>query len=129
MRQEGLRIGNELDVCVPEDQRIRPILDRILVEPLPWRPSRHIEVVYGGHALRGTIRAIGPGHNPIKYNGPKGKRTLRWFSHRFRPTQLKVGDVVELGGLEIRGYLFHTVMWGTKEHVICREEDVVWVYE
>jgi hypothetical protein len=37
---------------------------------------------------------------------------------------VKVGDIVELGGLEIGGYLHCTIMWGLKEVVVCREEDV-----
>jgi hypothetical protein len=42
---------------------------------------------------------------------------------------VKRGDIVELGGLEIGGYLFATVRWGAKEVVIAREADVAIVRE
>jgi len=71
--------------------------------------------------------AVGPGHYPIKYNGPKGKRTKSWRSKRFQPCDIQVGDIIDLGGLERQGYLFPTVRWGAKEVVVCREADVTLV--
>lgn len=129
MSAAGLRIGNELNAFIDSDLKIRPVGDHILVKPLNWRPSAVLEVVYRGKALRGRVIAVGPGCNPRKYDGPKGRRQKVWWSRRFQPTQVKPGDIVELGGLELHGYLFPTVVWGGEEHVICREPDVVWVYE
>ena len=35
----GFRIGNELLGFVKESERIRPLRDGIIVEPLNWQPS------------------------------------------------------------------------------------------
>lgn len=103
--------------------------DTIIVEPLEWEPSKIVAVAYAGKPLRGRVLAVGPGRHPIKYDGPKGKRTKSWESKAFLPCDVKVGDIVELGGLEIGGYLFQTVRWGRKEVVICREPDVTLIDE
>jgi hypothetical protein len=101
---------------------------RILLEPLGWNPSRRLAVVYRGKALRGVVKAVGSGRYPKIYNGRKGQRTEYRYSKHFLPTTVRVGDVVELGGLEIRGYLFPTLHVGGVEHVICDEQDVAAVY-
>jgi hypothetical protein len=120
----GTRIGNESSEVIPESSSLRPILNQIIIEPLEWRPSDIISVVYRGRTLRGKVKAVGPGKYGWKYDGRKGKRTKRWLSKHFVPTQVKVGDIVELGGLELEGYLHKTFIWGTKEHVVCTEDDV-----
>jgi len=125
----GHRVGNETNDIVPADAILRPLRDQIIVEPLEWKPSKTLEVVYHGKPLRGIIRAVGPGVYPKRYNGPKGLRTKTWESKAFRPCDVKVGDEVELGGLELKGYLFQTFIWGTKTMVICREADVTGVVE
>lgn len=122
--QSGTRIGNESFDSIAADAKVRPLRDQIIVEPIPWPFSDIIEVVYTGRPLRGKVKAVGPGVHPLKYNGPKGKRTKSWESKAFRPCDVKVGDIVQLGGLGIDGYLFPTFRWGGKEHVICREADV-----
>jgi co-chaperonin GroES (HSP10) len=119
----GVRIGNETHTRVPRGTNIRPLRDQIIVEPLEWKPSAVLTVIYQGKPLRGTVKAVGPGCFPKRYDGPKGKRSKTWDSKAFRPTELIVGDLVEFGGLELRGYLFQTFLWGDIEHVICREED------
>jgi co-chaperonin GroES (HSP10) len=125
----GVRVGNESITCVPAEAHIRPLRDNIVIEPLDWRPSSTIEVVYTGKPLRGVVKAVGPGRYPKLYNGPKGQRSKSWDSKSYRPTEVKVGDVVELGGLEIRGYLFQTIRWGAKEVIVCSEQDVAIVYD
>lgn len=120
----GVRIGNECWDSVPADAQVRPLRDQIIVEPIPWPFSDIIEVVYTGRPLRGKVRAVGPGVYEKRYDGPKGKRTKSWDCKAFRPTEVKVGDVVQLGGLSIDGYLFQTFRWGDKECVVCREQDV-----
>lgn len=127
--ERGVRLGNETFDSIPADCHIRPLRDQIILEPLDWEPSKIIAVAYSGKPLRGIVRAIGPGRYPIKYNGPKGKRTKMWEAKHFRPCDVKIGDVVELGGLELRGYLFMTIRWGMTEMVVCREEDVAIVVE
>lgn len=129
IQESGVRIGNEANVFVPADARIRPLRDQIVVEPLQWQPSKIIAVEWHGKPLRGIVRAVGPGHYPKRYDGPKGKRTKSWDSKAFQPCDVKVGDVVELGGLELRGYLHMTINWGGKECVLCREADVAIVVE
>jgi co-chaperonin GroES (HSP10) len=125
----GVRVGNESITCVPAEARIKPLRDQIIVEPLEWNPSKLLHVVYTGKPLRGIVRAVGPGRYPKKYDGPKGKRTKTWDAKSFLPTELKVGDIIELGGLEIRGYLFQTIRWGSKEMIVCQEADVAIVYD
>lgn len=125
----GVRIGNESNVIVASNERVRPLRDYLLIEPLAWHPSKILEVCYHGKPLRGIVRAVGPGRYPIKYNGPKGRRTKSWESKHFLPCDVKVGDIVELGGLELRGYLFTTLWVDGVEMVMCREADVAIVIE
>jgi len=81
---------------------LRLIGDRILVRPLKWEPSKILEVVRYGRPLRGEVVAVGPGAHPKKYkDGPKGKRSLMDYSRHFRPNDVKVGEIVEFGGLNI----------------------------
>lgn len=108
--------------------------DTIIVEPLEWEPSKIVAVAYSGKPLRGRVLAVGPGRHPIKYDGPKGKRTKSWESKAFLPCDVKVGDVVELGSIKeedgrIDGYLFQTFRWGRKEVILCREPDVTLIDE
>lgn len=125
----GVRVGNELLAFVRHDEQIRPLRDQIVVEPLPIDHGTSLEYAYQGKPTRGRILAVGPGRYPIKYNGRKGQRTKSWESKHFRPCDLKVGDIVDLGGLELGGYLFTRVIWGARDVVICREEDVAIVCE
>jgi co-chaperonin GroES (HSP10) len=125
----GARATNRTLTMVPHNAEVKPLRDRIVIEPLDWKPSQYLEVVYTGETLRGRVKAIGPGRHPIKYDGPKGKRTKAWEAKQFIPTEVKVGDIVELGGLEIRGYLFTSFLWGDKEHIICQEADVAGVVD
>jgi len=122
--QDGVRIGHESFDAIPEEAQIRPLRDHLIVEPIPWPFSSILEVVYTGRPLRGKVKAVGRGVYPKRYNGPKGKRSKSWDSKSFRPCDVKVGDIVQLGGLSLRGYLFPTFRWGKTEHVICREADV-----
>jgi co-chaperonin GroES (HSP10) len=124
MSVDGVRIGHESFYAIPATSKIRPLRDQIVVEPIPWPFSQILEVVYSGRPLRGKVKAVGPGLHEKRYNGPKGKRTKSWDSRYFRKTEVKVGDVVQLGGLSLGGYLFPTFRWGDKEYVICREADV-----
>jgi co-chaperonin GroES (HSP10) len=136
----GVRVGNELNAFIPADAPIRCLRDRIVVEPLDWRPSKIIIVAgYQGKPLRGIVLAAGPGCYPIQYQDamtgrwsfsvPKGRRKAMRPSKAFRPCDVRVGDLVEFGGLEIGGFLHPTIMWGNKEVVLCREEDVAGVCE
>lgn len=116
---------------IPRESTIRPLRDKILLRPLAWEPSKILEVVRHGRPLRGEVIAVGPGSHPTKRkDGPKGPRSLLTYSKRFQPTEVKVGDIVELGGLNIfdgKGYQFTEVMHGTELLLICQEADVVGV--
>ena len=122
----GKRIDHRTTTLVPESEGIRALRDAIIVEPLEWVPSKILWAAYTGFPLRGLVKAVGPGTYPKRYDGPKGRRTKMWESKSFRATEVKAGDIVELGGLELGGYIgFTTFLWGSKEHLICREEDIV----
>lgn len=125
----GQRIGNETLTFVKADERIRPLRDQIIIEPLEMDHGTSLAVVYHGKPLRGIVRAVGPGHYPRRYNGPKGRRSKSWDAKCFQPCDVKVGDTVDLGGGEIGGYLFMQIKWGDKDMVVCREADVCVVRE
>jgi hypothetical protein len=120
----GSRIGHETYDSIPAYVKLRPIHDKLIVEPIPYPFSEIIEVAYSGRPLRGRVLAAGPGRFPIKYNGPKGKRTKSWESRVFRPNEVKVGDIIQIGGREIGGYLNLMFQWGDRQVFQCREEDV-----
>lgn len=108
--------------------QLRMLGDRILLKPLAWEPSKIIEVVRHGRPLRGVVMAIGPGIHPVskRVNQANGKRRVE-YSRRFRPCEVKVGDTVELGGLNIfdgKGYDFPEVIVGNETMLICTERDV-----
>lgn len=107
---------------------LRMMGDRILVKPLAWEPSKILEVVRHGRPLRGEVIAVGPGMNPLKYKAnAMGKRGLMDYSKHFRRTEVKPGDVVELGGLnqfDGAGYSFAEVVVNGVTHIICSERDV-----
>lgn len=119
-------------VCATVAQ-FKPTGDRMLIRPLKWEPSKVLEVVRFGRPLRGEVMAIGPGLNPIKYRrGPKGPKQFMDYSRHFRPTEVKVGDIVELGGLNIFdgfGYKFTEVLIGTEVMVVATERDVAILIE
>jgi co-chaperonin GroES (HSP10) len=112
---------------LPAGTKLRPLRDQIVVKPLPWKPSKIIEIAGDKRKpLRGVVTAVGPGCYPRLYNKDRSKT---WDSKQFRPCDVKVGDVVELGGLEIDGYLFPRIVIGTETHVLCREADVAIVLD
>ena len=119
------RVTHESNTDIKADETILPLRDHIIVEPLNVVLSQYIIVREEVKPLRGIIKAVGPGHYPKKYDHPeKHKRTLMWDSEVFEPTTVKVGDVIELGGYDFKGYSFPTIYWGGKLHLICREADV-----
>jgi co-chaperonin GroES (HSP10) len=107
---------------------VRPLGARIIVKPLEWRPSEVIEVVRSGRPLRGAVVAVGPGEYPKKYRkDANGNRTSFEYSRHFQPTEVRVGDIVELGGLNVfdgHGYQFSEIVIGTETHLVCSEKDV-----
>lgn len=113
---------------VSQGEKIRPLRDGILLEPLDWNPSHVIELVRFGRPLRGIVKAVGPGCYQKRYTkNAEGQRASVRETAIFTPTEVKPGDVVELGGLNIfdgLGYKFQDVMVDGKTHLLCREADV-----
>jgi len=110
---------------VRADESIRCRRDYLVVEPLEVDHGTVLAVVQHTKPLRGIVKAVGPGCYPKRYDHPdKHRRTKVWDSRTFQPTEVKVGDVIELGGYDFGGYAFQTFLWGDKVHLICREGDV-----
>ena len=123
LSSSGVRVGERRTPdLISERETIRPLRDYIILKPLEWKPSKVIEIAGDTRKpLRGIVMAVGPGCYPKRYNKDRSKT---WDSKAFRKCEVKEGDTVELGGLEIRGYDFPSVLIGTEMHLICREEDV-----
>ena len=126
VQADGARIRNDLNAYVGPDETFRPLKDNVVLEILPWKPSKTIEVA-SDRRVRGKVLAAGPGTYPWRYDGPKGKRTKKWRSKVFVPTTVKVGDTVELAGLEIWEYLHKTIVWGNKSVIVCQEADIAFI--
>jgi co-chaperonin GroES (HSP10) len=126
-------LGGELSsnsiTYIAPDEQIKPLFDNIVVEPLDIEHSRILTVIENIKPVRGIVRAVGPGHYPWRYDHPdKHRRTKMWKSQTFQPTQVRVGDIVELGSVNIdgriAGYSFQQIQWGSKMCIMCREADV-----
>lgn len=113
---------------------LRMTSDRLLLKPLDWSgedvhgEDSRIHVIRKGRPLRGRVVAVGPGHHPVskRTNIAGGKRRIDYSKH-FRPTEVKIGEVVELGGLnqfDGEGYQFTEVIYNGEPHLICQERDV-----
>ncbi len=120
MEVSGVKLDRKSYDFIGAGERVRPLRDRIVVKQLPWRPSKIVEIVDRERlALRGEVVAVGPGTYPWKYNADRSKR---WLSPHFVPTQVKVGDIVQL-----EGYAYPTVSINHETHFICQEQDVCFI--
>ena len=132
MSERGIRQGGETAYSIPPGTKLRPLRDQIIVKPLPLKYSKIIDCEYTGKPTRGEVVAVGPGkYANIHERGTRdGKpyHTIRQSKY-FTPPELKPGDIVELGGLQIGGYLFEQVGIDGVPHVICQEADVAVVHE
>lgn len=109
---------------LPAGTKLRPLRDRIIIKPLEWDASRIIFAIRNGRPVRGEVIAVGPGCYPKKY--AKDRSSYRLSKH-FQRTEVKPGDIVELGGLNIfdgAGYSFPEIAIGTERYLICQEQDV-----
>lgn len=107
---------------------LRMLSDRLLIKPMDWDASKTVVAIRFGRPVRGEVIAVGPGHHPVskRTNLGDGRRRID-FSKRFRPTEVQVGDIVELGGLnqfDGKGYQFTEVIYNGEPHLICQERDV-----
>lgn len=124
------RLTHDSRTDVPADKMIRPLRDQVIIEPLNVVLSQFIVTREDTKPVRGIVKAVGPGHYPKLYDHEeKHRRTRMWDSEVFQPTTVKVGDVVELGGIDFRGYAFPTLYWGGRLHLIIREADISGVIE
>jgi hypothetical protein len=104
--------------------------DWLLVEAYEVRHSATLLVDHRTKPLRGRVIAAGPGHYPKRYDHPeKHKRSKMWDAKCFQPTEVKPGDIIEVGGLENDGYAFETCWYGDKFCFWCTERDVCGVSE
>lgn len=110
--------------------KLRPLRDQIILRPLEWRPSEVILIAGNKRKpLRGVVVAIGPGQRVKKYwRNSRGERVKMGETGQVIPTEVKAGDIVEIGGLEIDGYKFPAVDIDGVRHVICQEQDVCFVH-
>jgi hypothetical protein len=121
----GVGLTNDTLTIVPADVKLRCLRDQMIVQPLDVIHSRYLIVQSKVKPMRGIVKVIGPGHYPHRYDHQdKHKRTKMFAGTRFRPTEVKVGDIIHLGGLENGGYAFETFIWGDRLHLHCREADV-----
>lgn len=136
----ALKNARTAPYIIPPGTKLRCLRDDIIVKALEWSPSTSILIAGNKRqTLRGVVTQVGPGCYPTEYrssidgrwstNVPKGYRTESREGRRFRATQVKAGDTVELGGLELDGYKFQELMIDNELHVKCREADVVYIDE
>lgn len=129
----GVTLDGQAEI-LPAGTRLRLLRDRMLVRPLDWTPSSIITVIRHGRPLRGVVEAVGPGRYYRRYRPHATDPNKRQYSERetYIPTQVKPGDVVELGGLNAfdgLGYNFPQVVIGTELFIIAQEQDVCFVDE
>jgi co-chaperonin GroES (HSP10) len=123
----GKRLSDKSANFILPSERFRPLRDQIIVKVEPLKLSQTIIADWQGEAVRGRVVAVGPGCYPNRHF--RGKRDNKDFhtikpSAVFRKTEVKVGDMVQLGGMEIGGYLFPHVQIDGEDHVIATEKDV-----
>ena len=127
MRETGRSAALSYDgnTILPASAVLKMRHDYMAVEPLGVFHSLVLAVVERIRPVRGIVKAIGPGTYPNRYDHPdKHRRTKMWKSRTFQPTQVQVGDIVELGMVDGNGYAFQTFLWGDTVHLICTERDV-----
>lgn len=111
-------------------ETLRPLRDRILGRVLPLKLSQTIHADWKGGAVRCEIIAAGPGRYPTRYRrGTKDGKEYRTVdtARTFRPTEVRPGMIVHLGGMELDGYIWPRVYIGNEEHVLFQEDDIAGV--
>lgn len=129
MNTAGIRLSREPQ-RLPAGTVLRPLRDQIVVKPLPWTPSTLITIAGDKRSpLRGTVVAVGPGQRVKRYwRNSQGHRVKVGETGQVIPTEVKPGDVVELGGLELDGYQFTQILIGHDLHIVCQEQDVAFIH-
>lgn len=125
----GITIERETNCFVAADEKIRPLKDRIVVKPLDWNASKIVLAIREGRPIRGEVMAVGPGAYQKATNKEK---TKIWETDTFVPMTVKVGDIVQWGGLNIfdgKGYSFEELTWGNEKCLWITEKDVCGIEE
>jgi hypothetical protein len=133
--ERGGRLSQESLTFIPSTTVLRMLRDCMVVEPMDIVLSRYLVIPpHSSKLVRGVVRAVGPGVYPNQYrdahgnkNPPKGKRSLLLAGTVFRPTSVKVGDIVHLDGRQTGKEAFELFFWGDRACLHCREEDVAGV--
>lgn len=127
------QVKRQTNCYIDPSETIRPLRDQIFLRPLDWDASKIIIAIRHGNAVRGEVVAVGPGRYQWKRKkGGKDKPDVVYETDVFVPTEVKVGDIIELGGLNIfdgQGYAFDEVTYGNEVLLICSERDVCGVRE
>lgn len=127
MIASGVRLTDKTVNFIPPGRKIRPLRDQLIIKPLPLALGEQLHADWSGEVVCGRVVAAGPGCYPNLhargFKDGKPYHTVR-ESRQFRPTEVKIGDLVHLGGLELGGYLFPKVWFDGDWCVICREQDV-----
>ena len=109
-------------------EKIKPLRDTIFLRPLEWDASKIVIAIRSGEPVRGEVVAVGPGrYQWRRIKGNANKPDMAYETNAFLPTEVKVGDIVELGGLNIfdgQGYKFQSVTYGTERLLIVTERDI-----
>lgn len=128
--KDGVRLADRSTNPILPGETIRPLREILLVRPLDLPLGSKIIAPFKGETVRGEVVAAGPGRYPWiyrrEYRDGKEVRT-RKESKQFVPTTVKVGDIVQLGGMELGGYLWKHVQVDGIDHVICSEQDVAFI--
>lgn len=121
----GVVMTDENITFIPAETKLKPMRDQMIISPLDVVHS-HILIVppHKSALVRGKVIAVGPGHYPNRYNGPKGKRTKVMAGTVFVPMPVKVGEIVHLDGRQTGKSAFDAFYWGDKYCIHCRAEDV-----
>ena len=127
--ERGVRLNSDTLTFIPADTQIRPLRDQMVVEPYGVTHSRVLIVLDTATKLiHGKVLAIGPGLYPRQYDHQeRKKRTKTWHGMVFRPTEVKIGDIVHLDGRQTGKAAFEGFYWGNRYCIHAREEDVAGV--
>lgn len=111
--------------ALPAGQTLRPLRENIVIRVIDFDWSDILIETYRGKPVQGEVVAVGPGRYPNRHE--RGDRDGRAFheireSKHFRPTEVKVGDIVSVGCLERNGPDLQQVWMDGALHIICSEQ-------
>ena len=121
---------------LPAGTKLRPLRDQMFLKPLDLSltpPGSKVLALHRGKTVRGEVIAIGPGRNARRrvqrrHVDRQGRESFETYKivelDHFVPTVVKVGDIVDIGGLEMGGYAFPLILIGLDPIIICQEADV-----